>query len=154
MRSLARYHAASVACYKDDAGLLEQIGKEQIYVEGGPFLNDVKTWMESSVRTIGETLLEMDGYEEIAKYIISRIDHVASSLVSLFEQKKKGLNVLNHGDLCVNNMLFRHSSTGEVVDFMFIDFQIPRFTTPVVDLVYFLWTSGNEDVRETKQEEL
>ncbi|XP_046686560.1 uncharacterized protein LOC124372229, partial [Homalodisca vitripennis] len=35
-----------------------------------------------------------------------------------------------------------------------VDFQYPRYSSPAVDLIYFIWTSADEGVRETKQEEL
>lgn len=45
--------------------------------------------------------------------------------------------------------LFQYSESGEVSDVKIVDFHISRFCSPAVDLLSFIWSPVNEEVRET-----
>ena len=66
--------------------------------------------------------------------------------VQITRRDDNAFNVLNHGDLRGNNMLFRYSDVPE--DLRFLDFQVTRFSSPVIDLQSFFSTSLSEEVRE------
>lgn len=57
------------------------------------------------------------------------------------------IKVLNHGDLWVNNFLFKYDE-GIPVDIVFVDYQLSFFTSPGYDINYFLSTSPTNEVRE------
>lgn len=59
--------------------------------------------------------------------------------------------VLNHGDFWVNNYLFKYEE-GIPVDVIFVDFQMSYFSSPGIDLNYFLSTSQRTDVLENKRD--
>lgn len=61
--------------------------------------------------------------------------------------------VLNHGDFWVNNYLFKYEE-GKPVDVIFVDFQLCYFSSPGIDLNYFLSTSPRADVRENKRDQI
>lgn len=52
-------------------------------------------------------------------------------------------NVLNHGDLWVNNIMFQYNEDGSLRETYFIDFQMGRYGSPAQDLQYFLLSSTN-----------
>lgn len=62
-----------------------------------------------------------------------------------------GYKVLNHGDSWVNNFLFKYEE-GKPVDVVFVDYQMSYFSSPGIDLNYFLNTSPNNCVRINKRE--
>jgi aminoglycoside phosphotransferase (APT) family kinase protein len=55
---------------------------------------------------------------------------------------EEGFNVLTHGDPWVNNILFQEDTDAVRL----LDFQFLHFTSPVVDLHYFLTTSAKLEV--------
>lgn len=153
--TLAKFHAASVACYHDDPELIRTLGEENMWVEGDPhFETQMKPWFQVAVKTVAGIAAKMDGCQAAAEYLSNKVECIADSVLKMVEPKATGLNVLNHGDLWSNNMLFKHNDDEEVVDVKFIDFQILRYGSPALDLIYFLWTSSREEVREMRLEDL
>ncbi|XP_031354641.1 uncharacterized protein LOC116179498 [Photinus pyralis] len=52
-------------------------------------------------------------------------------------------NVLNHGDFWINNIMFLHDSNGHIEDVRFIDYQALYYSSPSIDLHYFLVLGPN-----------
>lgn len=56
-------------------------------------------------------------------------------------------NVLCHGDCWMNNLLFKVDAKGGLEDMVFVDFQNPKYGTPLMDLLYFIITSVHIDYK-------
>ena len=50
--------------------------------------------------------------------------------------------------------MFKYDSAGNIVDFRLVDWQVCRYGTPALDLIYVLFTSANQDVRDNRMDEL
>lgn len=152
--ALAKFHATSVACYREDSEFIKAIGEERLYKEGGPFQEEFKPWMQGAVKIITSLVSDLDDCKDSVDYFISKSDKLGESATQLCKPRENRLNVLNHGDFWMSNMLFKHDDSGKAIDVKFVDFQITRFASPVLDLIYFFWTSANVEVRNHKQNEL
>ncbi|XP_049838085.1 uncharacterized protein LOC126282472 [Schistocerca gregaria] len=61
---------------------------------------------------------------------------------------------LSHNDLWVNNMVFRYEDSEKPTDVKFFDFQTLTYSSPVRDLVFFLYTSLRYDLVRNSVDEL
>lgn len=62
--------------------------------------------------------------------------------------------VLCHGDLWINNLMFRYNERGDCDAVKFIDLQTLRYTSPVIDLLHFFYTSTEYTVRVKYMDQL
>lgn len=68
----------------------------------------------------------------------------------LFDEAKPmscGFQVLNHGDIWINNMMFKSDQEGNLLDVSMIDFQGLFWASPVHDVLYFLISSVADDIK-------
>lgn len=65
-----------------------------------------------------------------------------------------GFEVMNHGDIWINNMMFRSDEAGDTVAVKLIDFQIAFWASPVPDLLYFLLSSVADDIKTDHYDDL
>uniref|UniRef100_A0A1B6HI31 CHK kinase-like domain-containing protein n=2 Tax=Homalodisca liturata TaxID=320908 RepID=A0A1B6HI31_9HEMI len=147
--TLAKYHASSVAIHDKNKEVIDFVATEVFFPEGGV----LRQWIELGNRTLGESL-EKKGHKEYADVFLSRIENIWDNLVENVKPQPGRLNVLNHGDLWLNNLFFKYNEAKEPVEVRFIDFQASRYSLPVMDLVYFLYGNAQYDVREYRQKEL
>jgi aminoglycoside phosphotransferase (APT) family kinase protein len=98
---------------------------------------------EGISRTLAEELETWpEEWHSYADKLRDRADVVLEMVLQTVQRRESGFNVLTHGDLWVNNILLRgHASAARLVDF-----QLPHFTSPVLDLHYFFTTSATLDV--------
>lgn len=106
---------------------------------------------EGFSRTLAE---ELDTWpKEWQSYADKLRDHadlVIELVLQTVKRRGSAFNVLTHGDLWVNNILLRgHASAAQLVDF-----QLVHFTSPVLDLHYFITTSATLEVRINHVERL
>ncbi|XP_043505689.1 uncharacterized protein LOC122526375 [Polistes fuscatus] len=114
--------------------------------------------------------LEKDGFTEFYIPILKQIenspitrvyyDRCAAVLQSdkffdvwIAEPKGVWATVI-HKDFWVNNMMFHSDENGHVDDVKFIDFQNYMYSNPIGELLFFLHSSTDEDVREHYLDEL
>lgn len=94
--------------------------------------DEVETWPESA-QFAGKI-------RAFSKDVMGQIDRLTL-------RDDKAFNVLNHGDVWVNNLMFKYSNTGEPETVMFVDYQLTHYTSPALDLQYFIHTSPRDEVR-------
>ncbi|KDR22624.1 uncharacterized protein LOC110826733 isoform X1 [Zootermopsis nevadensis] len=147
VKALARFHAASVALYKVDPSSIDSY-TEELYQDTDKSRVQTGIFLKQNINTVACEVEKWTGYEHLADSIRELIPTALDQLVNATKPKKDSLNVLNHGDCWVNNMMFHYCpKTGRIDDVKLIDFQLVRFSSPAADLQYFLCTSTNDDIR-------
>ncbi|KAJ8895501.1 hypothetical protein PR048_000834 [Dryococelus australis] len=148
LKKLAHFHGASAVLYEQDPTSMDTYS-ECLFTE-----DDLarEHWSEMFSGMARALAAAMRTWPEFDKGDADRLDRFADTLIDnlekILKRDEKDFNVLNHGDLWVKNILFKYESgTGKPLDLRIIDFQNAHFSSPNVDLQYFLAVSPNDEVR-------
>ncbi|PSN47049.1 hypothetical protein C0J52_09365 [Blattella germanica] len=142
MRTLAKFHAASAVLHERDPKALDTF--DLCFLQEDSLQEPYQHFISGFALTLAEELESWDEewHQYIPKLELLAKDALARTKVSA-TRKDTDLNVLVHGDFWTNNMLFR----GEASGLRFVDFQLACFSSPVLDLHYFIATSALTEVR-------
>jgi hypothetical protein len=145
IKSLARFHAMSVALHDKNPSSMDAYA-ECMYTEKNREV--LSNFLASSINAFANVVEKWSGFEEYGNKFRRLIPTSFDRMMEAAKPVSGSLSVLNHGDFWVNNMMFHYCpDTGKADDVRFVDFQISRYTSPVLDLLYFIYTSPSEDVR-------
>jgi len=161
-RAIALLHAGSVAT-EIKTGKLMPFHADHCYealIADNKSDNIVlRQWHYSSLKTTFGLLQKMQRYKSRLAGV--NWDAVYQRLYLAWEEcavaaagnSSKFKNVLSHGDLWVNNVLFRGGAQG-AVDALLVDFQAYRYAPPVIDLLMFLHVTTSRQFRTQHQRDL
>lgn len=63
-------------------------------------------------------------------------------------------SVIAHGDAWQNNTMFKYDKSGKPVEIQLIDWQISRHTSPIIDIVYFMFCCTTKELRDQHYDSL
>ncbi|KAH8301242.1 hypothetical protein KR018_009227, partial [Drosophila ironensis] len=155
MKKLAQLHAASLAAQQlDCAHFVAQAGhlREIVYCEeAAEFYAAI---LDTSVQQALDSLGGSNGDGSLTA-AIRLLEKLRPNLFGKLRQEinaaaEAPFSVISHGDLWVNNIMFR-SQPEEVI---FFDLQAMRRTSPVFDILHFIYTSTRRDFRDVHTDTL
>lgn len=152
---LAKFHSLSLSIKSTDP---EKFNKLKEQISEGIFRIEYKDWYKSYYAALTSNAVQMirDGIPENTKYL-DEITNFTKSFFDDFTQlvaTETPLAVLCHGDCWTNNVLFSYKGCGEIKKTCFIDFQLMRYGSLTLDLVYALYLSLPHKLRKTHKTEL
>ncbi|KAJ6636145.1 hypothetical protein Bhyg_14732, partial [Pseudolycoriella hygida] len=91
-------------------------------------------------------------------YYVDKLTKLRGNLIEkgrrAYDPKPHHFNTLIHGDMWVNNTMYTYNANNEPEKMMLVDFQYCCWTSPTIDLHYFMNTSLRNELRLNHQEEL
>lgn len=61
--------------------------------------------------------------------------------------------IITHGDMWQNNTMFRYNNNGKPIETVLLDFQISRCSSPIIDIVYFMFCCTTKELRDAHYDE-
>jgi len=144
--TLAKFHAASVAVKRECPEVIGRNGEETVYTHNPKYADRFKPRVLMRLYGVAKVLQTIDGCEQFGETLLDAGEAFWDLIVEVFRPHNK-LNVLNHGDLWTNNLLFKYDNAGCVADVKLVDYQLRRYCSPAIDLLYLFWTSADDGVR-------
>ncbi|XP_063221341.1 uncharacterized protein LOC134530448 [Bacillus rossius redtenbacheri] len=154
MKTLGRYHATSVALHDINPSIVESF-KENMFTE-----ESSKDFVSNFTKMAIDSVTDMvRSWPECGVRMAGKLETLSSITHDIVKEQLRPdgnrLNVLIHGDLWVNNMLFKYDEeTGDVHEVRLVDFQMSCYASFAMDLQYFIHTSPNDMVRARHTEDL
>ncbi|XP_053660967.1 uncharacterized protein LOC128709957 [Anopheles marshallii] len=145
LRRMAQFHAASVV-------LQQQRGPYGELFKQGLVSDKARAMTEQFHKQQAEFFqMILRGWSDKTAIYADLMKHCGmdlfDSLLLITRANPAGFNVLNHGDMWCNNILFRHKAENEPNDIVLIDYQLSFWSSPAHDLLYFILTSVNGDLK-------
>ncbi|KAJ9582748.1 hypothetical protein L9F63_022893 [Diploptera punctata] len=146
LRSLARFHAISLALREENPNMFQKFSTT-IFCE--EMRSDLETFFTVNIAKLAQEVENWAGYERFATKLHKLSENAMGIWINSVAMNEGDFNVLSHGDLWLNNIMFRYSEeTGKVEDVRFVDYQLCYWTSPTVDLLYFLNSSPEINISE------
>ncbi|XP_058455387.1 uncharacterized protein LOC131432854 [Malaya genurostris] len=152
MIQLGRFHALSFAMKDQRPDLFEAC---KVPDEMLPAMRENEQLMGMFATALDAAISILDTADEKACWKMNglRNDFFGVLQSCLDVERAEPYAVLNHGDCWVNNLLFRYQDgvPGEVV---LLDWQLARYGSPALDLLYFLFCCTDSSFREKHYDEM
>ncbi|KAH8267617.1 hypothetical protein KR018_005523 [Drosophila ironensis] len=149
LKKMAQFHAASVA-YVEKYGPFHKLLTQGVYT-----LNNRLILQElSDPDAFLSQLRRLRVGERFYKRFVAKEQGLVDKVLNMHAPNSQQFNVLNHGDLWVNNLMFQYDEIGNVKDTMFLDFQTAKYGSPANDLYYTILSSANREIKLSKFDNL
>ncbi|XP_026480679.1 uncharacterized protein LOC113387555 [Ctenocephalides felis] len=148
MDKIAHMHAASIVMELKDPHSVDDYTLGFIQTESEDHL--MNQLLLKALVELSEATSIWDGYQKYSKKLYNMKDTIIQRAMASTKMRPGCINVLNHGDLWTNNMLFKYDQNNEPTDVVFVDFQLSIWSSLGIDLNYFLHTSVQYEIMNKK----
>lgn len=150
--ALGRLHALSFAMKVQRPEIFEPFKALKDIMVSKVTDPNFKTMFEGMINRAASSLDENDTRRR--NKVLKLKEELTSTLVDLMDpENAEPFTVLGHGDCWSNNFMF-HYKAGRPRDVILLDWQITRYVSPILDIVYFLFASTDAELRAKHLDEL
>ncbi|KAG8329833.1 hypothetical protein J6590_077737 [Homalodisca vitripennis] len=155
IQSLAKLQATSIVVGQQDPKYFEHFKSNSFKIfNKNPFLNKICPIITSiGANSLADSVRGLSQYEDIVD-ILYKVSKTLWEFVLVSGDTEHALNSLIQFDVWPSNFMFKYDKFGQVESVKVLDFQLYSFSPAVIDIVTFIWRGANNDVRETRLDEL
>uniref|UniRef100_W8BND4 CHK kinase-like domain-containing protein n=1 Tax=Ceratitis capitata TaxID=7213 RepID=W8BND4_CERCA len=151
VEKLAKFHAVTMVLYQKNPDLFRYHLPSNVSEHSSP-LHDVYT------NTIKNSIEYCQSNPQLVQYVPKLREFgekIIPKVINVFSRSQMDrYHVLNHGDVWVNNMMFRKDVSGKVIEVLFVDYQEGFYGSPGIDWNFFIFSSWQMEVFQNHFEDL
>lgn len=153
MSSLGKFHALSFALRDQQPEKLQDLAKElpELFIR---FKDDN---MSKYFDMLGPKIIEQAKSMNDDRITAPIEEMFSGKVLDLMAEYVDGTrsepySVICHGDCWNNNTMFRLDEDGKAIELRLLDFQIVRYASPVLDLVFYIFCNTVKELRDQHYE--
>lgn len=159
LKTIAAMHAGSILFEQRQCKKIPELYADAVIENSYPSgVNDNHMRMRNfnnANRVLCEILKVLPKYKDNLSHILKEFPRKMHKIFDLARPSKRYQNVFSHGDLWANNIMFSYGKYGEVpIDCRLVDFQLARYSPPMLDLLTVLTIPTSREFRERYMLEL
>lgn len=148
--SLAVLHASSLI-HEEGLGRKLSDGHAEMLTENAYPLTPGhirRRGLENAIEALMELVKIIPAYKNSSKLgvILSNFPDTIRKIYKFVQPSNKYRNVFSHGDLWVNNLMFKYRDESPV-ECKFVDYQLARYSPPALDLAELVYINSTQKVR-------
>ncbi|XP_058819927.1 uncharacterized protein LOC131682462 [Topomyia yanbarensis] len=154
MRALARLHATSFVLKDQQPEKMERFkGMPDLLglPDTSPTMASIFSQMAARAMTLLNENNEPDVFQRTKKILTMSWDEIMDDVYN--GKPAEPFAVIGHGDSWHNNLLYKYEDD-TAIDIRLLDWQCCRYTSPVVDLMYFIFIASSKAFRDRHYEHL
>ncbi|CAD7091898.1 unnamed protein product [Hermetia illucens] len=132
LTKLAQFHAASACIYEKSGPYSEQMRNGMVDRSKSGDLVDMQ-------KTHWAGLCQLFRFWNTCGEYVDQLESLTDRIIEIYSQSMDAdpneFNVLLHGDLWANNIMFQHDENGHPKEVIFVDLQLSRYASPMQDLI-------------------
>lgn len=154
MRTLGKFHAISFALKDQHPEKFEELTSQlsPIFLRRDrPRIGERMT----SQLELGLTLVSGEKDVHLFEKVKNLLDmNILDVAVDCVDPKLVGPSaVITHGDTWQNNFMYRYDNEGKPIEICLLDWQISQYTSPVIDILYFIFCCTTKELRDAHYDE-
>lgn len=152
MSKLGKFHALSYIAKKESPDEFYKLGKalkESTWTGGETF----HTIMRACFHRPAEYLIGQGKHVDVLRRLLKSFDSGINEFMMKLVTPREPYAVICHGDFCRNNVLFAYSE-GKPRDVRFFDIATSRYSSPAVDISFFLLLNASGKTRRDRWDDL
>ncbi|XP_058447564.1 uncharacterized protein LOC131427966 [Malaya genurostris] len=155
MQTLGRFHALSLAMKDQQPDKFHFLVKN---IEDTYYAKEHKPWYNNFLKgliSIAKHAVAQDyGGTELEEKMNKFFNCDFYDKMVFWTHTRNQNSVINHGDCWMPNFLFRYDDKGVPTSSKMIDFQLARYSSPALDISFFVYSCTNQELREAHYEDL
>lgn len=141
LSKLAKWHATGATLLRTDPSFADNFADEPgatTNVMGQLVLQHCSTALADAAQLMPSVVCQRIGAK-----IEALLPTIGERMWQAMRRHSDGFNVITHGDLWSNNVMYQHTEDSTPTDALLVDFQMGVHCSPMVDLMYALFTSSH-----------
>ncbi|XP_054276092.1 uncharacterized protein LOC128995183 [Macrosteles quadrilineatus] len=151
MIAAASFHSVSIPVYKNNPDLMSS--NDSMFSNESKMRDIFHFMIKSGTKRFVQEIDKVDRFKKHSKTIKDVSPHLWDMMVEAHKPSEQ-INTIKQGDPWITNMMFKYDRNNKVCDIKIIDFQGIGYGSPVTDLMFFLWSSANSEVKQNRLDEL